>query len=226
MKRKLTKEEIAMRIAMDIPEGSYVNLGIGVPTLVAKYIPADREVIVHSENGILGVGAPATGNEIDNDIIDASKVPVTLVKGAALLDHVMSFGFIVGHHLDLTVLGALQVSERGDIANWQVPGDAVPGVGGAMDLCSGARRVVVAMTHTDRDGRPKILNNCTFPLTAKGKVRAIYTDLAVIDVKSDGLHLREIAPGWTVEEVQALTEAPLRHQGMVPAVNLESGVAA
>lgn len=215
-----------MRIAFDIPDGTYVNLGIGVPTLVARYFPPGREVVVHSENGILGVGPPATGSDIDYDLIDASKVPVTLVKGAAIMDHVMSFGFVVGHHLDLTVLGALQVSERGDIANWQVPGDAVPGVGGAMDLCSGARRVIVAMTHTDRDGRPKILRDCTFPLTAKGKVSAIYTDIAVIDVKPDGLHLREIATGWTVAEVQALTDAPLKHRGQVPSVPLGSGVAA
>lgn len=225
-KRKLSKDEIAMRIARDIADGTCVNLGIGVPTLVAKYIPAGREVIVHAENGILGVGAPAQGDAIDLDVIDASKVPVTLVKGAVIMDHVMSFGFVVGGHLDLTVLGALQVSEHGDIANWQVPGDAIPGVGGAMDLCSGARRVVVAMTHTDRDGTPKILTQCTYPLTAKRKVSTIYTDLAVIDIRPDGLHLREVAPGWTAQEVQALTGAPLHMPGTVPSMDLSTPEAA
>lgn len=225
-KSKLTKEQIARCIARDIPEGSYINLGIGLPTLVARYFPAEREVVVHSENGILGVGAPAPAEAADLDVIDASKTPVTLVKGAAIMDHVMSFGFVVGGHLDYTVLGALQVSQDGDIANWQVPGDAVPGVGGAMDLCSGARRVLVAMTHTDRDGRPKLMKSCTFPLTARRKVSTVYTDLAIVDVREEGFHVRALAPGWTLQEVQALTDAPLHAGGPIPTIAVDAGGAA
>lgn len=221
-KRKLTKKEIAQRIALEIPEGAMVNLGIGIPTLVAQYLRG-REVMVHSENGIIGMGPPATAGEVDMDIIDASKVPVTLVKGASIIDHATSFAIVRGGHLDLAVLGAFQVSEHGDIANWRIPGEAVPGVGGAMDLCSGARRLVAAMTHTDSGGAPKIVAECSYPLTAKGKVCAIYTDLAVIDVRPDGLHLREIAPGWTPGEVQQLTGAPLHIDEPVPVIAMAGG---
>ena len=225
-KRRLTKNEIAWCIARDIADGTCVNLGIGIPTLVAQYLGPDKEVIVHTENGILGVGPPAGEDEIDLDVVDASKLPVTLVQGASIMDSATSFAFVRGGHLDMTVLGGLQVAQNGDIANWKVPGEAMPGVGGAMDLCSGARRVVVAMTHTDRQGAPKILTECTFPLTARGKVNAIYTDLAIIDVLPDGLHLRAVAPGWTAQEVAALTGAPLKMAGSVPQVVLTQEVAA
>jgi len=222
-KRRLTKDEIARCIAREISEGACVNLGIGIPTLVAEFLDANREVMVHSENGILGMGPPPAAEDVDANIIDASKRSVTLVKGAAIIDHATSFALVRGGHLDLAVLGALQVSEHGDIANWRVPGDAVPGVGGAMDLCSGAKRLVVAMTHTDRSGEPKIVKECTYPLTARGKVCTIYTDLAVIDVCRDGLHLREIAPGWTTEELQKLTGAPLHAGEHVTVIALNEG---
>lgn len=223
-KRRLTKNEIAQRIAFDITEGARVNLGIGIPTLVADYLSEGREIIVHSENGIIGMGPPAAPDEVDMDIIDAGKRPVKLVKGAAIVDHATSFAIVRGGHLDWAVLGAFQVSEHGDIANWRVPGEAIPGVGGAMDLCSGVERLVVAMTHTDRGGEPKIVPECTYPLTAKGKVRTIYTDLAVIDVRPDGLHLREVAPGWTAVEVQQMTGAPLHFEEPVPVIALSGGV--
>lgn len=219
-KRKLSKEEIARAIAREISEGDCVNLGIGIPTLVSQYLPSDLEIIVHSENGIVGMGPPATPAEADLDIIDAGKRSVTLVKGAAIVDHATSFALVRGGHLDLAVMGALQVSQHGDIANWKVPGEAVPGVGGAMDLCSGVKRLVVAMTHTDRDGAPKIVAECTYPLTAKGKVSAIYTDLAVIDIRADGLHLREIAPGWSAAELQQITGAPLHFEEPLPIIGL------
>lgn len=222
-KRRLTKDEIALCIAREISEGACVNLGIGIPTLVAQYLAGGREVMVHSENGIIGMGPPAAPDEVDWDIVDAGKRPVTLVKGAAIVDHATSFALVRGGHLDLAVLGALQVSEHGDIANWRIPGDAVPGVGGAMDLCSGAKRLVVAMTHTDRGGEPKIVAECSYPLTARGKVCTIYTDLAVIDVRPDGLHLREIAPGWTSGELQQLTGAPLHVTEPVPVIVLDGG---
>lgn len=222
-KRRLTKKEIAQRIAREIPDGATVNLGIGIPTLVAQYVAGDREVMVHSENGILGMGPPAAPDEVDTNIIDASKRPVTLVKGASIIDHATSFAIVRGGYLDLAVLGAFQVSQHGDIANWRVPGDAIPGVGGAMDLCSGARRLVVAMTHSDPGGEPKIVPECTYPLTARRKVSAIYTDLAVIDVRSDGLHLRELAPGWTAAEVQQLTGVPLHWEQPVPEISLALG---
>jgi len=222
-KRRLTKEEIALCIAREISEGACVNLGIGIPTLVARYLAGEREVMVHSENGIIGMGPPAAPDEVDPDIVDAGKRPVTLVKGAAIIDHATSFALVRGGHLDLAVLGALQVSEHGDIANWRIPGDAVPGVGGAMDLCAGAKRLVVAMTHTDRGGEPKIVAECTYPLTARRKVCTIYTDLAVIDVRPDGLHLREIAPGWTAGELRQLTGAPLHVEEPVPVIALHGG---
>ena len=222
-KRRLTKEEIAQCISREISAGACVNLGIGIPTLVSQYLHEGLEVIVHSENGIIGMGPPAAPDEEDLDIIDAGKRSVTLVKGAAIIDHATSFALIRGGHLDLAVMGALQVSEHGDIANWKVPGEAVPGVGGAMDLCSGVKRLVVAMTHTDRGGQAKIVAECTFPLTAKGKVSAIYTDLAVIDIRPDGLHLREIAPGWSVAELQQMTGAPLHAKEPVPVISLDAG---
>lgn len=220
-KRRLTKKEIARRIAVDIPEGTTVNLGIGIPTLVADYLTGQREVMVHSENGILGMGPPAAPQEIDLNVIDAGKRPVTLVEGASIVDHATSFAIVRGGHLDLAVMGAFQVSEHGDLANWRVPGEAIPGVGGAMDLCSGVRRLVIAMTHTDRGGEHKIVSKCTYPLTAKGKVSTIYTDLAVIDIRPDGLHLREIAPGWTPGEVQELTGAPLHFEEPVPVIPVD-----
>lgn len=222
-KQKLSKENIARAIAREISEGDCVNLGIGIPTLVSQYLPQEWEIIVHSENGIIGMGPPATAAAADPDIIDAGKRSVTLVQGAAIIDHATSFALVRGGHLDLAVMGALQVSVHGDLANWKVPGDAVPGVGGAMDLCSGVKRLVVAMTHTDRDGQPKIVAECTYPLTARGKVQTIYTDLAIIDVLSDGLHLREIAAGWSAAEVQQMTGAPLHIKEPVPVIPVDGG---
>jgi 3-oxoacid CoA-transferase B subunit len=219
---RLTKEEIARRIGREIPDGAVVNLGIGIPTLVAQHVARGREVIFHSENGIIGMGPPAPRGEADRNIIDASKRAVTLVKGASIVDHATSFAIVRGGYLDLAVLGAFQVSQHGDIANWRRPGDAVPGVGGAMDLCSGAKRVVVAMTHTEPSGAPKIVAACTYPLTAPRAVKTVYTDLAVIDILGDGLHLRELAPGWTLEEVQELTGAPLRADRTVPEISLDA----
>ena len=219
---RLTKEEIARRIGREIPDGAVVNLGIGIPTLVAQHVARGREVIFHSENGIIGMGPPAPRGEADRNIIDASKRAVTLVKGASIVDHATSFAIVRGGYLDLAVLGAFQVSQHGDIANWRRPGDAVPGVGGAMDLCSGAKRVVVAMTHTEPSGAPKIVAACTYPLTAPRAVKTVYTDLAVIDILGDGLHLRELAPGWTIEEVQELTGAPLHADRTVPEISLDA----
>jgi 3-oxoacid CoA-transferase B subunit len=216
---RLTKEEIARRIGREIPDGAVVNLGIGIPTLVAQHVAGGREVIFHSENGIIGMGPPAPRGEADRNVIDASKRAVTLVKGASIVDHATSFAIIRGGYIDLAVLGAFQVSQHGDVANWRRPGDAVPGVGGAMDLCSGARRVVVAMTHTEPSGAPKIVSACTYPLTARRAIKTVYTDLAVIDILADGLHLRELAPGWTIEEVQELTGAPLHADCAVPEIS-------
>ena len=182
----LTRTQMAQRVAQDIPDGSYVNLGIGMPTLIAKCLPADREIILHSENGILGMG-PGPAQITDVSLINASKEQVTLIPGAALFDHVLSFSMMRGKHIDLTVLGAFQVSQQGDLANWDTgqPG-AIPAVGGAMDLVVGARRVFVVMEHLDKKGAPKIVRECSYPLTGRAVVHRIYTDLAVIDVAEGG----------------------------------------
>ncbi len=206
----LTREGIAYRVACDLPDGSYVNLGIGIPTLVSSLIGKDKEIFFHSENGILGMGPLAQPGHEDRDLINAGKQYVTLLPGASFFDHPTSFSMIRGGHIDYAVLGALEVAANGDLANWRTPGEKVPGVGGAMDLAFGAKQVIVTMTHITNKGKPKILNKCTLPLTAPRCVKHIYTDMAVIDVTPEGLVLREFAPGLDPKTVQAHTEAPLR----------------
>jgi 3-oxoadipate CoA-transferase beta subunit len=201
---------MAARVAQDIPEGAYVNLGIGLPTMVANFLPHDREIVLHTENGLLGMGpAPAKGKE-DPDLINAGKQPVTALPGASFFHHADSFGMMRGGHLDLCVLGAFQVSVEGDLANWHTgEPDAIPAVGGAMDLAIGAKRVCVMMEHLTRSGESKIVPRCTYPLTALACVDRIYTDLAVIDVTADGLRVREMVPGLELALLARLTGVPL-----------------
>jgi len=207
----LSREQMAWRAAQDLPEGAYVNLGIGIPTLAASYVPPGREVIFHSENGILGMGPkPEIGQE-DPYMVDAGKNKTTLVPGGCFVHHADAFLMIRGHHLDVSLLGAFEVSEKGDLANWTTEDPAFPpGIGGAMDLAVGAREIRVIMEHTSKKGEPRILRHCTYPLTAPGCVKRIYTNLAVIDVTPEGLYVIEMIPGMTLEKLQALTEPRLQ----------------
>ncbi len=208
MDKAKVKEIIARRVAKELKDGDVVNLGIGLPTMVANYIPQGVEVVLQSENGFVGMGpAPEAGKEI-KDLVNAGAMPVTVLPGAAFFDSAVSFGIIRGGHVDATVLGALQVDEKGNLANWMIPGKMVPGMGGAMDLVVGAKKVIVAMTHTAK-GNIKIFKECSLPLTAKSQVNLIVTEMGVMEITEKGIVLKEINPQFTVEEVQAVTEADL-----------------
>lgn len=220
-KPRLTREQIAQRAARELPDGAYVNLGWGIPNLIADYLPAGITVYFHSENGILGMGRRAKAGEEDYDLVDAMKVPVTLVPGASFFHQADAHLMTRGGHLDVAVLGGFQVSEKGDLANWKIPGaKGSGGIGGAMDIAAGTKRLIVCMEHTTKEGAPKIVRECTYPLTGLACVTTIVTDLAVIDVTLQGLALREVAQGWTPAEVQELTGAPLAAPGRVPEMRL------
>ena len=205
----LTKEQIAQRIAQELKDGYYVNLGIGIPTLVANYVPKNIEIMLQSENGLLGMGEFPTEETVDADLINAGKQTVTAAAGAAFFDSAESFAMIRGGHVDLTVLGAFEVDVKGNLASWMIPGKLVKGMGGAMDLVAGAENIIVAMTHANKHGVSKILNECSLPLTGVQCVSKVVTDLAVLELKDNHFHLLEHAPGISVEEIQAKTEAPL-----------------
>jgi 3-oxoacid CoA-transferase subunit B len=214
---RLTRNQIAARVAAELQDGWFVNVGVGMPTLVANYVPPHVEIFIHSENGLLGVGPAPLPEEADPDLVNASREQVTLRPGACFFNHAESFGMIRGGHIDVTILGAFQVSERGDLANWLLPGANIGNPGGAVDLAVGAKRVFAMFEHTARDGALKVVRECTYPLTGRQCVTTLFTDLAVIDVTAAGLVLREVAPGWTPEAVQAVTE-PILHQPCPPTV--------
>jgi 3-oxoacid CoA-transferase subunit B len=220
-KARLTREQIAQRAALELTDGAFVNLGWGIPNLIADYLPKGLTVYFHSENGILGMVRRARAGEEDFDLVDAMKVPVTLIPGASFFHQADAHLMTRGGHLDFAVLGGFQVSEKGDLSNWKIPGSkGSGGIGGAMDIATGTRNLIVCMEHNAKDGSPKIVKHCTYPLTALECVTAIVTDLAVIDVTGEGLVLREVAPGWTADEVQAVTEARLITRGNVPEMKL------
>lgn len=212
-KRGLSRAQMAWRAAQDIVDGSYVNLGIGIPEMVARFVPDGRHVTYHTENGILGFGERPPAGQEDPDLINAGKRPVSLLPGSAFFHHADSFAMIRGGHIDLSILGAFQVAQNGDLANWRAGEDAVPAVGGAMDLVSGVKSVFILMEHITRDGAPKLVERCSYPLTGAGVVHRIFTDLAVIDVTTQGFAVREIIEGMNLDELQAVTAAPLHMQG-------------